>query len=107
MNNHTLKTQLLTLCENIDTGLINPDECQAYDLDLIVTSDITASQLIDWFVAVAGSPKRRDNAVFIMSEETYKIVSRLHDDNGVFLWTPSLAMPSAILGKPYIIKAKI
>ncbi len=107
MDTKVLKTQLLALCESIDLGLINPDQWQAYDLDLIVTPRIESFDLVDWFYELTGSEDRRKKAVFVMSIETLYIVKNLHDDDMNYLWMASSGTHCTILDRPYIIKAKL
>lgn len=107
MDNRILKKRLAALSEQIDVNLINPDQYQALDLDLIVTQETTAFQLIGWFQDTIRLFNRTKKTILIMSQETYEIVRKLHDDDNQYLWEQRLVIYSTILGHPYIIKGKI
>ena len=61
---------------------------------------ITADELIDLFYSLK-SPYRK-NAVWILNDSTIKAIRKLKDNNGQYLWQPSLVAgtPDTILGRP-------
>lgn len=107
MENKTLKKQLLALCGEIELGLINPDQYRAYDLDLIVKPDIKADELVDWFRQFVESREGRRAALFVMSLDTLVIVRTLCGDASNYVWAFRAGAPNLIMGRPYIIKAKL
>lgn len=63
---------------------------------------ITLDEMIDLYHSLR-SPYRR-KAVFIMHDTTVKIIRKLKDANGQFLWQPSIkeGAPDTILGRPVV-----
>ena len=61
---------------------------------------ITADELIDLFYSLK-SPYRR-NAVWVLTDSTIKAIRKLKDNQGQYLWQPSLTAgaPDLLLGKP-------
>ena len=61
---------------------------------------VTADELMDLFYSLK-SPYRR-NAVWVLNDSTIKAIRRLKDNNGQYLWQPSLVAgtPDTILGRP-------
>ena len=61
---------------------------------------ITADELIDLFYSLK-SPYRR-KAVWVMNDSTVKAIRKLKDNQGQYLWQPSLTAgtPDTILGRP-------
>ncbi len=61
---------------------------------------ITADELIDLFYSLKA-PYRK-NAVWVLNDSTIKAIRKLKDNNGNYLWQPSLTAgtPDTILGKP-------
>ena len=61
---------------------------------------VTADELMDLFYSLK-SPYRR-NAVWVLNDSTIKAIRKLKDNNGQYLWQPSLAAgtPDTILGRP-------
>ena len=61
---------------------------------------ITADELIDLFYSLK-SPYRK-NAVWLLNDSTVKAVRKLKDNQGQYLWQPSLTAgtPDMILGRP-------
>lgn len=61
---------------------------------------ITADELIDLFYSLK-SPYRR-NAVWLLNDSTIKAIRKLKDNQGQYLWQPSLTAgtPDTILGRP-------
>lgn len=63
---------------------------------------ITADEVIDLYHAL-GRPYR-SRATFLMNDSTTKLVRKLKDSNGVYLWQPGLqaGQPDSILGRPLV-----
>ena len=63
-------------------------------------STITTDELIDLFYSLK-TPYRR-NAVWLLNDATIKLVRKLKDGQGQYLWQPSLVSgtPDTLLGKP-------
>lgn len=61
---------------------------------------ITADELIDLFYSL-NAPYRR-NAVWVLNDSTIKAIRKLKDNQGQYLWQPSLTAgaPDLLLGKP-------
>jgi HK97 family phage major capsid protein len=61
---------------------------------------ITADELIDLYHAL--SPPYRRNGAFVLNDSTIKLVRKLKDSDGQYLWQPGLQMgqADALLGKP-------
>jgi HK97 family phage major capsid protein len=61
---------------------------------------ITLDEIMDLFYSLK-SPYRR-NAVFIMNDSTIKAIRKLKDNNGQYLWQPSVTAgtPDTILNRP-------
>lgn len=61
---------------------------------------ITADELIDLFYSLRA-PYRK-NAVFIMNDTTVKLIRKLKDNTGQYLWQPALTAgtPDTILNRP-------
>ena len=61
---------------------------------------ITADELIDLFYSLKA-PYRR-NAVWVLNDSTIKAIRKLKDNQGQYLWQPSLtaSAPDLLLGKP-------
>ena len=61
---------------------------------------ITADEIIDLFYSL-NAPYRK-NAVWVMNDATVKAIRKLKDNNGNYLWQPSLTAgtPDTLLGRP-------
>lgn len=82
------------------TGILN-DSNGAKDGVTADTADaITFDELIDLFYSLK-EPYRK-NAVFLMNDSTVKAVRKLKDQNGQYIWQPSvqLGTPDMILNRP-------
>jgi HK97 family phage major capsid protein len=68
---------------------------------------LTADELIDLYYSLK-SPYRR-NAVFVMNDATVKAIRKLKDNNGQYLWQPSLSAgtPDTILNRPVYTSAYV
>jgi HK97 family phage major capsid protein len=63
-------------------------------------TDISSDELLDLFFALRR-PYRR-NAAWIMNDSTIKVVSKIKDGNGQYLWQPGLqaGVPDTLKGRP-------
>ena len=61
---------------------------------------VTADELMDLFYSLK-SPYRK-NAIWVLNDSTIKAIRKLKDNNGQYLWQPSLVAgtPDTILGRP-------
>ena len=61
---------------------------------------ITADELIDLFYSLKAHYRR--NAVWVLNDSTIKAIRKLKDNQGQYLWQPSLTAgaPDLLLGKP-------
>ncbi|MBQ3023140.1 MAG: phage major capsid protein [Clostridia bacterium] len=61
---------------------------------------ITADEVIDLFYSLAA-PYRK-NAVWVLNDATVKLIRKLKDNSGQYLWQPSLTAgtPDTLLGRP-------
>jgi HK97 family phage major capsid protein len=68
---------------------------------------ITAAELIDLYHSLAR-PYRK-NAVFLMADATAKMIRKLADSTGQYLWQPGLqaGMPDTLLGRPVIVSNSV
>jgi len=66
---------------------------------------ITLDEVLDLFYSLK-SPYRR-KATFVMNDSTVKAIRKLKDDNGQYLWQPSIkaSTPDTILGRPLVTSA--
>lgn len=63
--------------------------------------EITADELIDLYYSLKG-PYRK-NAIWILNDTTIKLIRKLKDANGQYLWQPAIkeGEVGTILGRPY------
>ncbi len=66
------------------------------------TANITFDDMIEVFYSLK-SPYRK-KAVWILNEQTIKILRKIKDSNGNYLWQPSVSegIPDTILNRPYV-----
>ncbi len=66
----------------------------------VSSTAVTADELMDLFYSLK-SPYRK-NAVWVLNDSTIKAIRKLKDNNGQYLWQPSLVAgtPDTILGRP-------
>lgn len=66
---------------------------------------IASDEIIDLFHAVDPAYRKSEKARYMLNDATLKIVRKLKDDDGKYLWEPSmkLGVPDLLFGKPYII----
>lgn len=62
----------------------------------------TADNLIDLFYSVIAPYRNSSNAAWLVRDSTMAAIRKLKDDNGQYLWQPSLiaGTPETLLGKP-------
>ena len=90
---------------NKPTGILNETGGAEVGVTAASATAITADELIDLFYSLKA-PYRK-NAVWVLNDATIKLVRKLKDANGQYLWQPALKdgeVPT-ILGKPYFTSA--
>lgn len=82
------------------TGILNDSNGAKDGVTAAATDAITFDELIDLFYSLK-EPYRK-NAVFLMNDSTVKAVRKLKDQNGQYIWQPSvqLGTPDMILNRP-------
>lgn len=82
------------------TGIFNAVGGAA-DGTTITTANITFDDVMDLFYAVK-SPYRK-KAVWVLNDTTVKMLRKLKDNNGNYIWQPSVqaGLPDMILNRPY------
>jgi HK97 family phage major capsid protein len=82
------------------TGIFNATGGATVGITSVSSTAVTADEVIDLYYALK-SPYRR-NAVFTMNEATVKVIRKLKDGAGQYLWQPSLqaGTPDTILNRP-------
>lgn len=82
------------------TGIFNATGGADTGVTAASATAITADEIIDLFYSL-NAPYRK-NAVWIMNDATVKAVRKLKDNNGNYLWQPSLTAgtPDTLLGRP-------
>lgn len=82
------------------TGILNDSNGAKDSVTAAATDAITFDELIDLFYSLK-EPYRK-NAVFLMNDSTVKAVRKLKDQNGQYIWQPSvqLGTPDMILNRP-------
>ena len=63
---------------------------------------ITADEIIDLFYSLKGSYRR--NAVWVLNDSTVKVIRKLKDENGQYIWQPALkdGDHDTLLGRPIL-----
>ena len=87
------------------TGLLNATGGAQVGVTAASATAITADELIDLFFSLKA-PYRK-NAIWIFNDSTVKLIRKLKDGNGQYLWQPALRegdVPT-ILGRPYFTSA--
>ena len=90
---------------NKPTGILNETGGAEVGVTAASATAITADELIDLYYSLKA-PYRK-NAVWVLNDATIKLVRKLKDANGQYLWQPALKdgeVPT-ILGKPYFTSA--
>ena len=82
------------------TGIFNATGGADTGVTAASATAITADEIIDLFYSL-NAPYRK-NAVWIMNDATVKAIRKLKDNNGNYLWQPSLTAgtPDTLLGRP-------
>ena len=82
------------------TGILNATGGADVGITAASATAITADELIDLFHSLRG-PYRK-NAVWVLNDSTIKAIRKLKDNNGNYLWQPSISagVPDTILGRP-------
>lgn len=82
------------------TGILNDSNGAKDGVTAAAADAITFDELIDLFYSLK-EPYRK-NAVFLMNDSTVKAVRKLKDQNGQYIWQPSvqLGTPDTILNRP-------
>lgn len=86
---------------NKPTGILNATGGGQVDVTAASASTITADELIDLYYSLKA-PYRK-NAVWVLNDSTMKIIRKLKDGSGQYLWQPALkdGESNTILGRPY------
>ncbi|QEH69348.1 phage major capsid protein [Cellulosilyticum sp. WCF-2] len=82
------------------TGIFNGTGGANVGLTAASSTAITVDEVLDLFYALK-SPYRK-NATFLMNDATIKAIRKLKDNNGQYLWQPSITAgtPDTILNRP-------
>lgn len=82
------------------TGIFNAAGGANVGLTAASSTAITVDEVLDLFYALK-SPYRK-NATFLMNDATIKAIRKLKDNNGQYLWQPSITAgtPDTILNRP-------
>ncbi|WP_410496809.1 phage major capsid protein [Cellulosilyticum sp. ST5] len=82
------------------TGIFNATGGANLGLTAASSTAIAVDELLDLFYALK-SPYRK-NATFVMNDTTVKAIRKLKDNNGQYLWQPSITAgtPDTILNRP-------
>ncbi len=87
------------------TGIINATGGGQVGVTAASATAITADELIDLYFSLKA-PYRK-NAIWVLNDTTIKLIRKLKDGNGQYLWQPALRdgdVPT-ILGRPYYTSA--
>jgi HK97 family phage major capsid protein len=82
------------------TGIFNATGGATLGVTSAAATAITSDEIIDLMYSLK-SPYRK-NAVFVTNDATVKVIRKLKDGNGQYIWQPSLAAgtPDTILNRP-------
>ncbi len=82
------------------TGIFNATGGANVGITAASSTAITVDEVLDLFYALK-SPYRK-NATFLMNDATIKAIRKLKDNNGQYLWQPSITAgtPDTILNRP-------
>jgi len=83
------------------TGILNATGGGQVGVTTAKPLEITADELIDLFYSLKA-PYRK-NAIWILNDSTIKLIRKLKDGNGQYLWQPAIkeGEVGTILGRPY------
>jgi len=89
------------------TGIFNATGGAELGVTAASPTAITADEVIDLFYSLRAP--YRQNAVFVMNDATVKAIRKLKDNNGQYLWQPSIkeATPDTILNRPIYTSAYV
>lgn len=82
------------------TGIFNATGGAELGITASSATAVSVDEIMDLFYSLK-SPYRK-NAVFVMNDATVKLIRKLKDGNGQYLWQPSLqaGQPDTILNRP-------
>lgn len=83
------------------TGVFDSTKGASAGITAAKTDTFTADELIDLFYSLRAP--YRSKAMWFMNDTTVKIVRKLKDNNGQYIWQPALTAgaPDMIFGRPY------
>ena len=83
------------------TGILNATGGGQVGVTAASATAITADELIDLYYSLKA-PYRR-NAVWVLNDDTVKLIRKLKDGSGQYLWQPAIrdGEVNTILGRPY------
>lgn len=83
------------------TGAFDATKGASAGITAAKTDTFTTDELIDLFYSLRAP--YRSKAMWFMNDTTVKIVRKLKDNNGQYIWQPALTAgaPDMILGRPY------
>ena len=87
------------------TGILNATGGGEVGVTAAAAAAITADELIDLYFSLKA-PYRK-NAIWVLNDATVKLIRKLKDNNGQYLWQPALRegdVPT-LLGRPYFTSA--
>jgi HK97 family phage major capsid protein len=89
------------------TGIFNATGGAELGITAASATAITADELMDLFYSLKA-PYRK-NAVFVLNDSTVKTIRKLKDNNGQYLWQPSLtaSTPDTLLGRSLVTSAYV
>lgn len=87
------------------TGILNETGGAQIGITAASATAITADELIDLYYSLKA-PYRK-NAIWILNDTTVKLIRKLKDGNGQYLWQPAIkdGEVNTILGRPYFTSA--
>ena len=82
------------------TGIFNATGGAELGITASTATAVSVDEIMDLFYSLR-SPYRK-NAVFVMNDATVKLIRKLKDGNGQYLWQPSIqaGQPDTILNRP-------
>jgi HK97 family phage major capsid protein len=83
------------------TGVFDATKGASAGITAAKTDTFTADELMDLFYSLRAP--YRSKSMWFMNDSTIKIVRKLKDNNGQYIWQPALTAgtPDMILGRPY------
>lgn len=83
------------------TGVFDSTKGASAGITAAKTDTFTADELMDLFYSLRAP--YRSKSMWFMNDSTIKIVRKLKDNNGQYIWQPALTAgtPDMILGRPY------